>query len=118
VAETGGRSKDRGHPLRLDGQPYTVVGVQAPGDQDRGQNQLTVRLVFKPEQLNHDFHWLLVMGRMKPGVTLQQAQQNMSAGARLAIERSGSDHCVLPGYPRPHQRGSRGFPRRGDDRFP
>jgi putative ABC transport system permease protein len=36
-------------------------------------------LVFKPEQLNHDFHWLLVMGRMKPGVTLDQAQQNMDA---------------------------------------
>ena len=35
-------------------------------------------LVFKPEQLNHDFHWLL-MGRMKPGVTLHQAQQNMDA---------------------------------------
>jgi putative ABC transport system permease protein len=29
--------------------------------------------------LNHDFHWLLVMGRMKPGVTLQQARQNMDA---------------------------------------
>jgi putative ABC transport system permease protein len=47
---------------------------QAAGDQDRGQNQLTVPLVFKPEQLNHDFHWLLVMGRMKPGVTLEQAR--------------------------------------------
>jgi putative ABC transport system permease protein len=55
------------------------VGVQAPGDADRGQNQLTVPLVFKPEQLNHDFHWLLVMGRIKPGVTLQQARQNMDA---------------------------------------
>ena len=44
-----------------------------------GRTQLTVPLVFKPEQLNHDFHWLLVMGRMKPGVTLEQAQQNMDA---------------------------------------
>src|SRR5580658_847138 len=67
-----------GTTMRLDGEPYTVVGVGAAGDQDRGQSQLTVPLVFKPEQLNHDFHWLLVMGRMKPGVTLQQAQQNMT----------------------------------------
>src|ERR1700735_4453067 len=74
----GGDRKIIGTPLRLDGEPYTVVGVQAAGDQDRGENQLTVPLVFKPEQLNHDFHWLLVMGRMKPGVTLQQAQQNMT----------------------------------------
>ncbi len=75
----GADRKIVGTTLRLDGEPYTVVGVQAPGDADRGQNQLTVPLVFKPEQLNHDFHWLLAMGRMKPGVTLQQAQQNMDA---------------------------------------
>jgi putative ABC transport system permease protein len=75
----GADRKIVGTTLRLDGQPYTVVGVQAPGDADRGQNQLTVPLVFKPEQLNHDFHWLLIMGRMKPGVTLQQARQNMDA---------------------------------------
>ncbi len=75
----GADRKIIGTTLRLDGEPYTVVGVQAPGDQDRGQNELTVPLVFKPEQLNHDFHWLLVMGRMKPGVTLEQARQNMNA---------------------------------------
>jgi putative ABC transport system permease protein len=75
----GGDPKIVGTTLRLDGEPYTVVGVQPPGDKDRGENQLTVPLVFKPEQLNHDFHWLLVMGRMKPGVTLHQAQQNMDA---------------------------------------
>src|ERR1700678_4276971 len=68
-----------GTTLRLDNEPYTVVGVQAPGDADRGENQLTVPLVFKPEQLNHDFHWLVVMARMKPGVTLHQAQQDMDA---------------------------------------
>jgi putative ABC transport system permease protein len=68
-----------GTRLQLDGEPYTVVGVQAAGDQDRGRNQLAVPLVFKPEQLNHDFHWLLVMGRLKPGVTIQQAEQNMNS---------------------------------------
>ncbi|HTV06864.1 MAG TPA: ABC transporter permease [Acidobacteriaceae bacterium] len=65
--------------LRLDGQPYTVVGVQRPGLDDRMQAQLTVPLVFKPEQVNLDFHWLLVMGRLKPGVTIKQAQANMDA---------------------------------------
>jgi putative ABC transport system permease protein len=68
-----------GTPLRMDGEPYTVVGVLAPGLSDRGQGQLTVPLVFKPEQLNHDFHWLLVMGRLKPGVTIKQAQADMDA---------------------------------------
>ncbi len=68
-----------GTTLRLDGQPYTVVGVERPEIFDKGQPQMTVPLVFKPEQLNHDFHWLLVMGRLKPGVTIKQAQQNMDA---------------------------------------
>ena len=63
----GSNSKIIGTPLRMDGEPYTVVGVLAPGLSDRGQGQLTVPLVFKPEQVNHDFHWLLVMGRLKPG---------------------------------------------------
>ncbi|MGA8107951.1 MAG: ABC transporter permease, partial [Acidobacteriaceae bacterium] len=68
-----------GTTLRLDGEPYTVVGVQRAGDQDRGQNQLTVPLVFKPDQINHEFHWLLVMGRLKPGVTMAEARENMNA---------------------------------------
>ena len=68
-----------GATLRLNDEPYTVVGVERPGINDRQQAQVTVPLVFKPEQINHDFHWLLVMGRLKPGVTIRQAQQNMDA---------------------------------------
>ena len=58
---------------------YTVVGVLAPGVTDRLDQDLVAPLAFKPDQLNHDFHWLLAMGRMKPGVTMQQAQANMDA---------------------------------------
>ena len=68
-----------GTTLRLDDAPYTIVGVEAPGFGDRQEMQLFVPLVFKPDQINHDFHWLLVMGRLKPGVTIQQAQQDMDA---------------------------------------
>jgi putative ABC transport system permease protein len=68
-----------GKPIRLDGTPYTVVGVLAAGQADRLDQSLIVPLVFKPEQLNHDFHWLLVMGRLKDGVTIKQAQSNMEA---------------------------------------
>jgi len=81
-----------GTSLRLNGAPYTVVGVQRPGIYDRQEPQLTVPLVFKPEQINHDFHWLLVMGRLKPGVTLKQAQQNMdSVTAHIAEVYPKSD---------------------------
>jgi putative ABC transport system permease protein len=66
-----------GTTLRLDGEPYTVVGVQRPGINDRDRAQLTVPLVFTPDQINHDYHWVLVIGRMKPGVTMRQAQADM-----------------------------------------
>jgi predicted permease len=66
-----------GKTLQLDGTGYTVVGVFAAGQADRLDQWLVVPLAFKPEQLNHDFHWLLAMGRLKPGVSLQQAQANM-----------------------------------------
>lgn len=68
-----------GTTLKLNGAPYTVVGVLPAGVYDRGQGDIAVPLAFTPEQLNHDFHWLLVMGRLKPGVTQQQAQEDMNA---------------------------------------
>jgi len=67
-----------GQSLRLDGQDYTVVGVLAPGVADRFDEELSVPLAFRPEQINHDYHWLLAMGRLKPGLTLQQAQADMN----------------------------------------
>jgi putative ABC transport system permease protein len=68
-----------GQALRLNGELYTVVGVLAPGIGDRFDFELSVPLAFLPEQINHDYHWLLAMGRMKRGVTLQQAQADMDA---------------------------------------
>ncbi|HUN62665.1 MAG TPA: ABC transporter permease [Candidatus Sulfotelmatobacter sp.] len=68
-----------GKSVRLDGEQYTVVGVLAPGATDRVQSQLYIPLAFKPEQINHDFHWLLVLARLKPGVTIAQANANMDA---------------------------------------
>ena len=66
-----------GKDIKIDGEPYRVVGVMAAGQPDRLNQSLIVPLVFKPEQLNHDFHWLLAMARLKPGLTIKQAQANM-----------------------------------------
>jgi putative ABC transport system permease protein len=68
-----------GQTMTINREPYTVVGVLPPGMADRADGQLTVPLTFKPEQINHDYHWLLAFGRLKPGVTLAQAQADMDA---------------------------------------
>jgi putative ABC transport system permease protein len=73
----GGDRSIVGTTIRLNGEPYTVVGVLGPGPLDRGREKLGIALSFKSEQINHDFHWLLVMGRLKPGVTVEQANADM-----------------------------------------
>ena len=73
----GGDRTIVGRTVSLNGAPYSIVGVNIPGVSDRGRDKLSVPLAFKPEQINHDFHWLLVMGRLKPGITVEQANADM-----------------------------------------
>lgn len=75
-----------GQQIRLNGEPYTVIGVAAPGMRDRQPSQLMLPLAFKPEQLNHRSHWLRVMGRLREGVSLQQAHSEMQGIARQLAE--------------------------------
>jgi putative ABC transport system permease protein len=84
----GADSNIIGKPIQMNSEPYTVVGVLAAGQADRMDRQFSVPLAFKPDQINHDFHWLLVMGRMKPGVSLQQAQADME----VVTNRIAQDH--------------------------
>jgi hypothetical protein len=63
--------------MRIDGEPYTVVGFTKGGFVDEEAGQLTVPLALTPEQINHDYHWLQVRDRLKLGVTLQRAQADM-----------------------------------------
>lgn len=58
VSRFGARRDIIGKPIKINGEDYTVVGVLQPGQQDRMPNELYVPLAFKPEQINHDFHWL------------------------------------------------------------
>ena len=75
----GGDPQIVGRVVRVNGESYTVVGVLPADPWDRWEEQIYSPLAFKPEQVNHDFHWLLVQGRLKPGVTMAQAQSNMDA---------------------------------------
>jgi putative ABC transport system permease protein len=70
-----------GQQMRINSEPFTVVGVLAEGLSDRYDAELTTPLAFRPEQINHDYHWMIAMGRLKPGVSLQQAQADMDGVA-------------------------------------
>jgi putative ABC transport system permease protein len=75
-----------GQQVRLNAEAYTVVGVLAAGMPDRFEAHLFVPLVLRPDQINHERHWLTVMGRLKPGVTLQQANADMEGVTRHIAE--------------------------------
>jgi len=72
-----------GKDIRLNGEPYTVVGVLAPGIYDRFNSQLWVPLSFKPEQIKHETRSILAMARLKDGVSIEQAQAEMD---RIALQ--------------------------------
>ena len=71
-----------GKEIRMNGEPYTVVGVKPPGIYDRFNSQLWVPLAFRPEQINHESRFMLVMARLRDGVSLEQAQSEMTGIAQ------------------------------------
>jgi putative ABC transport system permease protein len=82
----GSDPKVIGKQLRLDQKPFTIIGVLRPGSTDRRQEQLWVPLAFGADDLSkRESRYLTIMARLKPGVSLRQAQAEMSAIAqRLA----------------------------------
>jgi predicted permease len=72
--------------ILLDDDPHRVIGVLPPGafDRDRARPQDDAasfwRLnAFTPDELAAGSHWLNPVGRLKPGVTLEQAREDMRA---------------------------------------
>ena len=75
-----------GKKLRMSGEFYTVLGVAAPGPADKGDAELSVPLAFQPGEINRENHFLLVLGLLKPGATLEAANAEMSVIAQRLSE--------------------------------
>ena len=77
-----------GRDVRMDGRPYTVIGVLPPGPSDRLPADLWMPLTFEPAEMNnHAARRLLLMGRLKKGVTIEQAQHEMTSIAAELAQR-------------------------------
>src|SRR5437588_849451 len=81
-----------GQTLRIDGLPYRVVGIMPKTfDPLLSRTDIWVPAAFKPEQLaNYDLHYLSVMGRLKPGVSLAQARSELD----VIAQRLQQEHPV------------------------
>ena len=69
-----------GQAIALDGKPYTVIGVMPPGFQYPQMVELWTPLGLDPASYtNYSATFLRIMARLRPGVSLAQAQTEMSA---------------------------------------
>ena len=85
----GGDAGAVGQILRLDSVPYTIIGVLPQSFQFPARD-LDAWIPLQPsaEERSSGAFWLQTVGQLKPGVSLSQAQQEMTAiAARLGAER-------------------------------
>ncbi len=68
-----------GRSIRLNGAPYTVIGVMPPGIFDREWQDVWTPLAFKPEEMTRDYHWMISWARLKPDVSIERAREQMKA---------------------------------------
>ncbi len=74
-----------GKTIRLDGKAVEVVGVLGAGAGDNIQHRMWVPLAVEDRQ-NHGARFLTVMGRLRPGATVEQANARLAViAARRAI---------------------------------
>jgi predicted permease len=92
-----------GQAIEINQHPYTIVGITPPafqGSQTGVRTEIWVPIMMEEQltaggDLLHDHHyfWLLMFGRLKPGVALEQAQQEMT----LRLKREAAN------YPEEHK---------------
>jgi len=82
-----------GTTIRIDGAPYSVVGIMPAGFAYPDESEIWGPLAFSPDDLSENSrggHGLEVLGRIKPGLSLAQVQSDMDRVSRTMIEQHAS----------------------------
>ncbi|HEX5437627.1 MAG TPA: ABC transporter permease [Gemmatimonadaceae bacterium] len=114
-----------GRTISVNGTPLTIIGVTPPGftgDIVGQPTDLWLPLMMQPSVMPHSpwlrdrsVSWLLLMGRLAPGVTLAQARTEFATLERrsLTTHAAGSDLAAIEGNLRDRpvqvESGARGF---------
>ena len=100
----GGKKSIVGQTVHLDGSPYTVIGVMPPSFRVVFD---TPNVIYTPLHLSaaqikfRGSHWMPLFGRMKPGVTIAQANADMNhvlneMGKQFPDEDKGKTAKTIP----------------------
>src|SRR5579863_6333217 len=86
-----------GTPLLFEGKPYTVVGIAPAGFQLDGEADVFTPLgqVTEPRMQNREARFIHVMARLRPGVTLSQAQAEFLLISRQLAEQYPKSNAGL-----------------------
>lgn len=84
----GGEPSRLRQGIVLDGARYAVIGVAPPGFDLFQRYQVWLPDVFRPPMEDKSFHLLEVIGRLRPGVALEQADSELEAISRELAKRN------------------------------
>jgi putative ABC transport system permease protein len=91
----GGDAKIIGRSIQLNGEPYTVIGVAPPDFGQASKVDTWTPMGFKPDETEgaaRGGHYLSVAGRLRPGVTVAQAEAELKVlAAQLAVQYPDSN---------------------------
>lgn len=97
----GGRKSVIGSTIELNGVSHQIVGLLAPGEATRLPFDLrseTPRSFWLPLQVSSDSprgnHFLTLLARLAPGVTVEAAQEGLSSVARRLDSEGITDHGI------------------------
>ena len=82
-----------GRKMTINGEPYEVIGVLPPAFSHR-RAEIFIPLQRQFNAANRGNHFLAQYGRLKPGVTLEQAQREMRALGGVLAQEFGHNHGI------------------------
>ncbi len=98
----GGNPGVLGRGISLNQHPFTIVGVAPPlfhGSQTGLRSDLWIPVMMAEQlmpngDLIHDYHyfWFIAVGRMKPGIPLEEAQQELTVLMRPMAQQYPEEH--------------------------
>ncbi len=82
-----------GRSVLLDNEPHTIIGILPRGSPfERRYAKVWRPLTFLPANMTRNFHWFGAVGKLKAGVTLEQARAQMDTiGKRISQDYPDSN---------------------------